>query len=72
VIPGGCRELKAIIFGAYLHLRELIISPKFRLKTPCGLGDPSIGSSRLFLMFLGCADSHLVDRTRGHRGPSGR
>jgi hypothetical protein len=50
----------------------LIIFPKFRLKTPCGLGDPSIGSLRLFLGFLGCADSHLVDHPRGSRGPSAR
>jgi hypothetical protein len=63
-------ELEAVIFGAYLHFRVLIISPKFRLKTPCGLRDPSIGSLRLFLRFLGCADSHLVDRLRDHRGPS--
>jgi hypothetical protein len=58
--------------GAYLYFRVLIISPKFRLKTPCGLGDPSIGSLRLFLGFLGCAESHLVDSLRGRRGPSAR
>jgi hypothetical protein len=61
-------ELEAVILGAYLHFRVLIISPKFRLKTPCGL----VGSLRLFLGFLGYADSHLVDRPRGHRGPAAR
>jgi hypothetical protein len=68
----SCRELEAVIFGAYLHFRVLIMSPKFRLKTPCGLGDPSIGNLRLFLEFLGCADSHLEDRPRGHCGLSAR
>jgi hypothetical protein len=55
-------ELEAVIFGAYLLFRVLIISSKFHLNTPCSLGDLSIGSLRLFLGFLGCADSHLVDR----------
>jgi hypothetical protein len=31
-----------------------------------------IESLRLFLEFLHCADSHLVDRPRGSRGPSMR
>jgi hypothetical protein len=55
-------ELEAVIFGAYLLFRVLNISSKFHLNTPCSLGDLSIGSLRLFLGFLGCADSHLVDR----------
>jgi hypothetical protein len=54
------------MFGAYLHFRVLIITPKFCLETPCGLGDPLIGSLRLIARFLGYADSHLVDRPRGH------
>jgi hypothetical protein len=41
-------ELEAEIFGAYLPFRVLIISPKFRLKTPSGLGDPSIENLGLF------------------------
>ena len=52
---GSCRELEAESFGAYLPFGVLIISPKFRLKTPSGLGDPSIESLGLFrgLIFLG-------------------
>ena len=45
---GSCRELEAEIFGAYLPFGVLIISPKFCLKTPSGLGDPSIESLGLF------------------------
>jgi hypothetical protein len=41
---GSCREFEAIIFGAYPLLRVFIVSPKFRLKTPSGLGDPLIKS----------------------------
>jgi hypothetical protein len=63
---------EAISFGANPLLGVFIISPKFRLKTPCGLDDPSIGSLRLFLVFPECADLHLVDRLRGSRGPSAR
>jgi hypothetical protein len=33
-----------VIFGAYPFLGVFIISPKFRLKNPSGLGDPSIES----------------------------
>jgi hypothetical protein len=76
---GSCRELEAIIFGAYLHLRVLIISPKFRLKTPCGLGDPSIVSWRLFLSFSAVlirtwwtVREIIVDRPLSSRGPFAR
>jgi hypothetical protein len=48
----------------------LLIHPKFGVNQSNGLGDPSIGSLRLFLVFLGCADSHLVDRPRGAWQPS--
>jgi hypothetical protein len=41
---GSCREFENVIFGAYPLLGVFIISPKFRLKTPSGLGDPSIES----------------------------
>jgi hypothetical protein len=44
---GSCRELEAEIFGAYPLLGVFIISPKFRLKAPSGLGDPSIKSLEL-------------------------
>jgi hypothetical protein len=50
----------------------LLIYPNFGVNSSNGLGDPSIGSLRLFIVFLGCVDSHLVDRLRGHRGPSAR
>jgi hypothetical protein len=36
------------MFGAYFPFRVLIISPKFRLKTPSGFGDPSVKSLGLF------------------------
>jgi hypothetical protein len=36
------------MFGAYPPLGVLIIFPKFRLKTPSGLEDPSIESLGLF------------------------
>jgi hypothetical protein len=45
---GSCREFETVIFGAYLLLGVFTISPKFRLKTPSGLGDPSIESLGLF------------------------
>jgi hypothetical protein len=55
----------------------LIISTKCCLKTPCGLGDPSIASWRLYLDFsavLICTWWTIcevtADRLRGHRGPS--
>jgi hypothetical protein len=35
-----CSALEAEIFGAYLHLRVLIIFLKFRLKSSSRLGDP--------------------------------
>ena len=41
---GSCREFETKIFGAYPLLGVFIISPKFRLKTPSGLGDPLIES----------------------------
>ena len=41
---GSCREFEAEIFGAYPPLGVFIISPKFRLKTQSGLGDPLIES----------------------------
>jgi hypothetical protein len=44
----SCRELKTEIFRAYLPLGVFIISLKFHLKTPIGLGDPSIESWELF------------------------
>jgi hypothetical protein len=44
---GSCRELQAEIFGAYPLLGVFIISLKFRLKAPSGLGDPSIESLEL-------------------------
>jgi hypothetical protein len=44
----SCREVEADIFGAYLSFGVLIISPKFRLKTPSGLRDSSIESLGLF------------------------
>jgi hypothetical protein len=50
----------------------LLIYPNFGVNPSNGLGDPLIGSLRLFLVFLGCADSHLVDRPRGSRRPSAR
>jgi hypothetical protein len=40
----SCRKLEAKIYGAYPLLGVLIISPKFHLKTPSGLGDPLIES----------------------------
>jgi hypothetical protein len=42
--------------GAYLSFGVFIISPKFRLKTPSGLGDPSIESLGLLreLISGGC------------------
>jgi hypothetical protein len=45
---GSCSELEAKCFGEYLPFGVLIISPKFRLKTPSGLGDPSIERLGLF------------------------
>jgi hypothetical protein len=45
---GSCRELGAKIFGEYLSFGVLIISQKFRLKTPSGLGDASIESLGIF------------------------
>jgi hypothetical protein len=75
----SCSELEAVIVGAYLHLRVLIISPKFRLKTPCGLGDPLIASWRLFLSFSAVlirtwwtVREVIVDRPLSSRGPSAR
>jgi hypothetical protein len=44
---GSCRELEAEIFEAYPLLGVFIISPKFRLKAPSGLRDPSIESLEL-------------------------
>jgi hypothetical protein len=59
--------------GAYLHLRVLMISPKFRLKTLCGLGDLSITSWRLFLSFLAVLiRTWWTVREVDHRGPSAR
>jgi hypothetical protein len=46
--PGSCRELEVELFGEYFLFRVLIISPKFRLKTPSGLGYLSIESLGLF------------------------
>jgi hypothetical protein len=45
---GSCKELQAESFGAYLLFGVLIVSPKFRFKTPSGLGDPSIERLGLF------------------------
>jgi hypothetical protein len=45
---GSYRELEAESFGAYLPFGVLIISPKFCIKTPSCLGDPSIESLGLF------------------------
>jgi hypothetical protein len=45
---GSCREFETVTFGAYLLFGVFTISPKFRLKTPSGLGDPSIESLGLF------------------------
>jgi hypothetical protein len=47
-------EFETKIFGEYPFLEVFIISPKFCLKTPSSLGDPSIESLGLFrgLMFL--------------------
>jgi hypothetical protein len=44
----SCREFDTVIFGAYPLLGVFIISPKFLLKTPSGLGDPLIESLGLF------------------------
>jgi hypothetical protein len=44
----SCREFEAVIFGAYPLLAVFIISPKLHLKTPSGLGDPSIECLGLF------------------------
>jgi hypothetical protein len=51
---GSCMEFETKIFGEYPFLEVFIISPKFCLKTPSSLGDPSIESLGLFrgLMFL--------------------
>jgi hypothetical protein len=56
---GSCRELETEIFGAYPPLGVFIISPKFCLKAPSGLGDPSIeslgrirGRSSILVQFL--------------------
>jgi hypothetical protein len=59
---GSCREFETVIVGAYPLLGVFIISPKFRLKTPCGLGDPSIQSLGLFrgLIFRGGGTSDPV------------
>jgi hypothetical protein len=50
------------IFGAQSHLGVLNISSKFRLKTPSGLGDPSIESLWLFhgLIFRGGGTTDTV------------
>jgi hypothetical protein len=58
---GCCREFKTKIFGAYPLLGVFIISPKFRLKTPSGLGDPSIEILGMFrgLIFQGAVLSTL-------------
>jgi hypothetical protein len=50
------------MFGAYPLLGVFIISPKFSLRTPSGLGDPSIESLGLFrgLIFRGGSTSNLV------------
>jgi hypothetical protein len=45
---GSCREFETVIFRAYPLLGVFTISLKFRLKTPSGLGDPSIESLGLF------------------------
>jgi hypothetical protein len=54
----------------------LIISTKFRLKTPCGLGDPSIASWRLVLRLLAvliCTWWTVCEVTAGHpRGSHGQ
>jgi hypothetical protein len=42
------RELEAKSFGAYFPFVMLFISPKLCLKTPSGLGGPSIESFGLF------------------------
>jgi hypothetical protein len=45
---GSCREFETVIFGEYPLLGVFNISPNCRLKTPSGLGDPSIESLGLF------------------------
>jgi hypothetical protein len=44
---GSCRELEVEIFVVYPLFGVFIISPKFRLNAPSGMGDPSIGSLEL-------------------------
>jgi hypothetical protein len=44
---GNFMELEVVIFGAQPLLGVFIISPKFGLKAPSGLGDPSIESLEL-------------------------
>jgi hypothetical protein len=53
------------IFGVSSHLGVLNISSKFRLKTPSGLGDPSIESLGLFrgLIFRGRYYRHCAGST---------
>jgi hypothetical protein len=45
---GSSREFETKIFGAYPLLGVFIISLRFLLKTPSGLGDPWIKTLGLF------------------------
>jgi hypothetical protein len=68
---GSCRKFEAVIFGASPLLGVFIISPKFRLKAPSGLGDPSIESLELTRghFFLGCPGSSNPEAVCSGRGP---